>query len=164
MIVFKLLLFLYFSYNKAYASGQAPSITSASNSSHLLSQVKSIQQSIWDHGIFDVVLEFICYQSPSLDERIPHGDEIDCGPPTHISPREEDFISTITDVVNEVTTSSIACAASLAKSAPAHRCKPLLPTLLRSAVVIPPTYNRIQRIMLNEPFPNNSVYNFRASP
>jgi hypothetical protein len=117
MIAFQLLLLYSLSFAKVYAGAHATDTASANGTSHLLSQIQSIRQCIWDHGILCIMFDLFHYQYPSLVDNDSHDEQIERDATGLISSIVGDCTFTSTDDVEEVSP----CASSIITPSAAFR-------------------------------------------
>jgi hypothetical protein len=89
----------------------------ANGTSHSTSQIQSIQQCIWDHGIFCVMLDFLHYQSPPLNNHAFYDEQIEREAAGLFDSVVEDCTFTLADGVEEVSP----CAAGVITPSTAFR-------------------------------------------
>jgi hypothetical protein len=128
MVTFQLLFFYSLGFAKVYAGGHATETASANSTSQLPSQIQSIQQCIWDHGIFCIMLDFLHYQYPSLDDNLSFAEQIERDATGIVSSIVGDCTFTSTDGFEEVSpcaSSIITPSVGFRHSVTSGQCAPL---------------------------------------
>jgi hypothetical protein len=109
MIAFKFFLVYSLSFVEVYAGTHATGITPTNSTNHSLTQIQSIQQCIWDHGIFCIMLDFLNYRHPYLNDNLSQDERLESEAIGFIDSITGDCTFMATDGVEEVSP----CAASV---------------------------------------------------